>query len=74
MTTSITPSMTRWKIASCWARRGRSQINSMVSTTGSRVNQHLVASIHWPGMQPATALEQLHLLAEEVRPQLSPNT
>jgi alkanesulfonate monooxygenase SsuD/methylene tetrahydromethanopterin reductase-like flavin-dependent oxidoreductase (luciferase family) len=35
---------------------------------------HLVASIHWPGMPNSLALEQLHLLAEEVRPQLSPNT
>jgi alkanesulfonate monooxygenase SsuD/methylene tetrahydromethanopterin reductase-like flavin-dependent oxidoreductase (luciferase family) len=31
---------------------------------------HLVASIHWPGMPNSLALEQLHLLAEEVRPLL----
>jgi alkanesulfonate monooxygenase SsuD/methylene tetrahydromethanopterin reductase-like flavin-dependent oxidoreductase (luciferase family) len=35
---------------------------------------HLVASIHWPGMPNSLALEQLHLLAEEVRPLLRPNT
>ncbi len=29
---------------------------------------HLVASIHWPGMPNSLALEQLHILAEEVRP------
>jgi alkanesulfonate monooxygenase SsuD/methylene tetrahydromethanopterin reductase-like flavin-dependent oxidoreductase (luciferase family) len=29
---------------------------------------HLVASVHWPGMPNALAVEQLHLLAEEVRP------
>jgi alkanesulfonate monooxygenase SsuD/methylene tetrahydromethanopterin reductase-like flavin-dependent oxidoreductase (luciferase family) len=32
---------------------------------------HLVASIHWPGMPNSLALEQLHLLAEEVRPLLA---
>ena len=31
---------------------------------------HIVASIHWPGMSNGLALEQLHLLAEEVRPLL----
>jgi len=31
---------------------------------------HLVASVHWPGMPNSVALEQLHLLAEEVRPLL----
>jgi alkanesulfonate monooxygenase SsuD/methylene tetrahydromethanopterin reductase-like flavin-dependent oxidoreductase (luciferase family) len=31
---------------------------------------HLVASIHWPGMSNSLALEQLHLLAREVRPLL----
>ena len=29
---------------------------------------HIVASIHWPGMPVSLALEQLHLLAEEVMP------
>jgi len=29
---------------------------------------------HWPGMPSSLALEQLHLLAEEVRPLLDPNT
>ena len=31
---------------------------------------HLVASVHWPGMPNSLALDQLHLLAEEVRPLL----
>jgi alkanesulfonate monooxygenase SsuD/methylene tetrahydromethanopterin reductase-like flavin-dependent oxidoreductase (luciferase family) len=35
---------------------------------------HLVASIHWPGMPNSLALEQLHLLAEEVRPMLGSDT
>jgi alkanesulfonate monooxygenase SsuD/methylene tetrahydromethanopterin reductase-like flavin-dependent oxidoreductase (luciferase family) len=34
---------------------------------------HLIASIHWPGMPNSLALEQLHLLAEEVRPLLDGN-
>ena len=29
---------------------------------------HLVASVHWPGMPNRLALEQLHILAEEVMP------
>ena len=29
---------------------------------------HIVASIHWPGMPNSLALEQLHMIAEEVRP------
>jgi hypothetical protein len=33
---------------------------------------HIVASIHWPGMPNSLALEQLHLLAEDVRPLLVP--
>jgi alkanesulfonate monooxygenase SsuD/methylene tetrahydromethanopterin reductase-like flavin-dependent oxidoreductase (luciferase family) len=32
---------------------------------------HLVASVQWPGMPNSVALEQLHLLAEEVRPSLA---
>lgn len=45
----------------------------------NRLNQrlgvnHLVASIHWPGMPNNLALEQLHLLAEEVRPLLNPSS
>jgi alkanesulfonate monooxygenase SsuD/methylene tetrahydromethanopterin reductase-like flavin-dependent oxidoreductase (luciferase family) len=41
----------------------------------NRLNQrlgvnHLVASIHWPGMPNSLALDQLHLLAEQVRPLL----
>jgi alkanesulfonate monooxygenase SsuD/methylene tetrahydromethanopterin reductase-like flavin-dependent oxidoreductase (luciferase family) len=44
----------------------------------NRLNQrlgvnHLVASIHWPGMPNSLALEQLHLIAEEVRPLLRPD-
>ncbi len=31
---------------------------------------HLVASIHWPGMPNSLAVEQLHRLAEQVRPLL----
>jgi alkanesulfonate monooxygenase SsuD/methylene tetrahydromethanopterin reductase-like flavin-dependent oxidoreductase (luciferase family) len=43
----------------------------------NRLNQrlgvnHLVASVHWPGMPNSLALDQLHLLAEEVRPLLRP--
>jgi hypothetical protein len=34
---------------------------------------HLVASVHWPGMPNSLALEQLHRLAEEVRPLLRPD-
>ncbi|MGH7092822.1 MAG: LLM class flavin-dependent oxidoreductase, partial [Stellaceae bacterium] len=42
----------------------------------NRLNQrlgvnHLVASIHWPGMPNTLALEQLQILAEEVRPLLA---
>lgn len=33
---------------------------------------HVLASVHWPGMPNSLALEQLHLLAEEVRPLLEP--
>ena len=29
---------------------------------------HLVASVHWPGMPNSLALEQMHILAEEVMP------
>ena len=29
---------------------------------------HLVASLHWPGMPNSLALEQMHILAEEVMP------
>ena len=35
---------------------------------------HLVASIHWPGMPNSLAIEQLHLLAEEVGPLLGGTT
>src|SRR5262249_32369005 len=31
---------------------------------------HLVASVHWPGMPNSLALEQMHILAEEVMPAL----
>ncbi len=31
---------------------------------------HILASVHWPGMPNSLALEQLHLLAEDVRPLL----
>jgi alkanesulfonate monooxygenase SsuD/methylene tetrahydromethanopterin reductase-like flavin-dependent oxidoreductase (luciferase family) len=34
---------------------------------------HVVASVHWPGMPNSMAIEQLHLLAEEVAPQLPPD-
>jgi len=39
----------------------------------NRLNQrlgvnHLVASVHWPGMPNSLALEQLQILAEDVRP------
>jgi alkanesulfonate monooxygenase SsuD/methylene tetrahydromethanopterin reductase-like flavin-dependent oxidoreductase (luciferase family) len=46
------------------------QLNRLNTRLG--VN-HLVASIHWPGMPNSLALEQLHLLAEEVRPLLRPD-
>ena len=29
---------------------------------------HLVASVHWPGMPNSLALEQMQILAEEVMP------
>jgi len=29
---------------------------------------HLVASVHWPGMPNTLALEQMQILAEEVMP------
>ena len=31
---------------------------------------HIVASVHWPGMPNALALDQLQILAEEVMPQV----
>jgi alkanesulfonate monooxygenase SsuD/methylene tetrahydromethanopterin reductase-like flavin-dependent oxidoreductase (luciferase family) len=46
------------------------QLNRLSERLG--VN-HLVASIHWPGMPNSLALEQLHRLAEEVRPLLRPD-
>lgn len=45
------------------------QINRLHRQLG--VN-HIVASVHWPGMPNSLALDQLHLLAEEVRPLLPP--
>ena len=45
------------------------QLNRLNSRLG--VN-HLVASIHWPGMPNSLALEQLHRLAEDVGPLLAP--
>jgi alkanesulfonate monooxygenase SsuD/methylene tetrahydromethanopterin reductase-like flavin-dependent oxidoreductase (luciferase family) len=44
------------------------QLNRLNASLG--VN-HLVASIHWPGMPNSLALEQLQILAEEVRPLLA---
>jgi len=44
------------------------QLNRLNTRLG--VN-HLVASIHWPGMPNSLALEQLQILAEEVRPLLA---
>jgi len=44
------------------------QLNRLNTSLG--VN-HLVASIHWPGMPNSLALEQLHILSEEVRPLLA---
>lgn len=44
------------------------QLNRLHARLG--VN-HLVASVHWPGMPNALALEQLQILAEEVRPLLA---
>ena len=44
------------------------QLNRLNTRLG--VN-HLVASIHWPGMPNGLALEQLQILAEEVRPLLA---
>ncbi len=41
------------------------QINRLNQRLG--VN-HIVASVHWPGMPNSLALDQLHLLAEQVRP------
>ncbi len=43
------------------------QLNRLNARLG--VN-HLVASIHWPGMPNSLALEQLQILSEEVRPLL----
>ncbi|HEX5321962.1 MAG TPA: LLM class flavin-dependent oxidoreductase [Stellaceae bacterium] len=43
------------------------QLNRLNARLG--VN-HLVASVHWPGMPNSLALEQLQILAEEVRPLL----
>ena len=43
------------------------QLNRLSQRLG--VN-HIVASIHWPGMPNSLALEQLHRLAEEVWPLL----
>ena len=43
------------------------QLNRLTARLGVT---HLVASVHWPGMPNSLALEQLHLLAEEVRPLL----
>jgi len=31
---------------------------------------HLVASVHWPGMPNSLALEQMQILAEEVMPEV----
>jgi hypothetical protein len=31
---------------------------------------HIVASVHWPGMPNSLALDQLQILAEEVLPQV----
>lgn len=31
---------------------------------------HIVASVHWPGMPNSLALDQLQILAEEVMPQV----
>ncbi|HEX3885289.1 MAG TPA: LLM class flavin-dependent oxidoreductase [Stellaceae bacterium] len=44
------------------------QLNRLNTRLG--VN-HLVASIHWPGMPNSLALEQLQILSEEVRPLLA---
>ncbi|HEY1795584.1 MAG TPA: LLM class flavin-dependent oxidoreductase [Stellaceae bacterium] len=44
------------------------QLNRLNTRLG--VN-HLVASIHWPGMPNSLALEQLQILSEEVRPLLT---
>jgi alkanesulfonate monooxygenase SsuD/methylene tetrahydromethanopterin reductase-like flavin-dependent oxidoreductase (luciferase family) len=44
------------------------QLNRLNARLG--VN-HLVASIHWPGMPNSLALEQLQILSEEVRPLLA---
>jgi alkanesulfonate monooxygenase SsuD/methylene tetrahydromethanopterin reductase-like flavin-dependent oxidoreductase (luciferase family) len=44
------------------------QLNRLNTRLG--VN-HLVASIHWPGMPNSLALEQLQILAQEVRPLLT---
>ena len=43
------------------------QLNRLNTRLG--VN-HLIASVHWPGMPNSLALEQLQILAEEVRPLL----
>lgn len=44
------------------------QLNRLNTRLG--VN-HLVASVHWPGMPNSLALEQLQILSEEVRPLLA---
>ncbi len=31
---------------------------------------HIIASVHWPGMPNSLALDQLQILAEEVMPQV----
>src|SRR5919202_163333 len=53
--------------------------SSEVADQLNRLNQrlgvnHIVASVHWPGMPNSLALEQLHRLAEEVRPLLRSGT
>jgi len=44
--------------------------DQLIRLNGRLGVNHIVASIHWPGMPNSLALEQLHLLAEEVRPLL----
>jgi alkanesulfonate monooxygenase SsuD/methylene tetrahydromethanopterin reductase-like flavin-dependent oxidoreductase (luciferase family) len=49
-----------------------SEVADQLNRLGRRLGvNHLVASIHWPGMPNTLALEQLQRLAEQVRPLLA---
>jgi hypothetical protein len=52
-------------VADCAAGRGAEPLIDLQRRFG--VN-HLVASLHWPGMPNSLALDQMRILAEEVMP------